>query len=333
MGCYRLCMEREERARLGWVELYQQTGDAGLVCKRCGISHPTLRKWLRRYELAGIEGLRSQSRRPNTSPGRKVLARHEGWILELRKKRKRGSRRIQSEVQGLHGFSLSLATIHKVLKQHGAAPLKRTRRKKRYTRYSRPIPGERVQMDTCKVAPGLYQYTAIDDCTRYKVLGLYPRRNAASTLAFMERVVEEMPFPIQRIQTDRGREFFALRVQEQLMDWGIKFRPVKPRSPHLNGKVERSQKTDLDEFYATVDLNSPDLEMQLAEWQHYYNWDRPHGSLNGRAPMDKYFELIGDTPFWDEVEQHYDPASERIREVDYRLDLALGPTKKLKRSV
>lgn len=263
----------------------------------------------------------------------KVLASHERWILELRKKRKLGARRIQSELQRLHGFSLSLATIHKVLKRHRVAPLKRRRRKKNYTRYSRPIPGERVQMDTCKIAPGCYQYTAIDDCTRYKVLGLYPRRNATSTLQFLERVVEEMPFPVQRIQTDRGREFFALRVQERLMDWGIKFRPVKPGSPHLNGKVERSQKTDLDEFYATVDLKSSDLEMQLLEWQHYYNWHRPHGSLNGRPPMDKFFDLIGDTPFWDEVEEQYDPANERIREPDYRVDLALRRTQELKRSV
>jgi transposase InsO family protein len=85
-----------------------------------------------------------------------------------------------------------------------------------------------------------------------------------------------MPFPIQRIQTDWGWEFFALRVQERLMDWGIKFRPVMPGSPHLNRKVERSQKTDLDEVYATIDLKSSDLEMQLVEWQHYCNWHRPN---------------------------------------------------------
>lgn len=81
-------------------------------------------------------------------------------------------------------------------------------------RYSRPIPGDRVQMDVCKIAPGLYHYVAVDDCTRYRVLGLFPRRNGTHTIAFLERVVEEMPFPIQRLQTDRGREFFALSVQQ-----------------------------------------------------------------------------------------------------------------------
>ena len=95
-----------------------------------------------------------------------------------------------------------------------------------------------------------------------------------------------MPFPIQRIQTDRGREFFAYKVQQRLMEWAIKFRPIKPRSPHLNGKVERSQKTDLQEFWSTVDLKAADLQQQLDEWQHFYNWHRPHTALNGRSPID-----------------------------------------------
>jgi hypothetical protein len=57
-------------------------------------------------------------------------------------------------------------------------------------------------MDTMKVATGLYQYTAVDDCSRFRVLGLYKRRTAANTPLFLERAIEEMPFPIQHIQTD-----------------------------------------------------------------------------------------------------------------------------------
>ena len=133
-------------------------------------------------------------------------------------------------------------------------------------------------MDTCKIAPGIYQYTAIDDCSRYRVLDVFNRRSAANTLIFIDKVIEEMPFPIQRIQTDRGAEFFAEKVQRKLMDYGIKFRPNKPGSPHLNGKVERSQRTDKEEFYSTVNLNLDELKNEtLPEWQHYYNWQRAHG--------------------------------------------------------
>jgi len=115
-------------------------------------------------------------------------------------------------------------------------------------------------MDTCKIAPNLYQYTAIDDRTRYRVLRLYARRTVTNTLDFIDCVIDEMPFPIQRFQTDRGREFFAIKVQEKFMEKGIKFRPNRPGSPHLNGKVERSQRTDKMEFYATVDLADEDLD-------------------------------------------------------------------------
>lgn len=96
---------------------------------------------------------------------------------------------------------------------------------------------------------GVYQYTAVDDCTRYRVLGLAADKTAASTLRFLDQLLAAMPFPIQRIQTDRGAEFFAYEVQERLMRERIRFRPIRPRSPHLNGKVERSQRTDLDEFW------------------------------------------------------------------------------------
>jgi len=130
----------------------------------------------------------------------------------------------------------------------------------------------------------LYQYTAIDDGTRYRVLQIYEKRNADNTLDFLDKVVEELPFSVQRIQTDRGMEFFAERVQRRLMEYSIKFRPNKPGSPPLNGKVERSQKTDQEEFYPTVDVGSGSLENLLSQWQHYYNWFRSHSSLGGRSP-------------------------------------------------
>lgn len=316
-------MDVEVRKRLKWVRMFLETGDAGLVCLRCGISRPTLRKWIKRYQTHGQAGLESESRRPNHSPNRKIFEAEQALILELRRTRNLGARRLQSELLRQHDIRLSLDTIHKVLTQAAAKPLVRPARKKAIQRYSKLIPGERVQMDTCKIAPGCYQYTAVDDCTRYRVLAVFPRRTATNTLVFLEQVVEEMPFPVQRVQTDRGREFFAVSVQQWLMDSSIKFRPIKPRSPHLNGKVERSQKTDLDEFWSITKASDPELQLRLAEWQHYYNWHRPHGSLNGRSPMDVYFDKINDTPFREDVDLQYEPSKEHFREADYRLDLAL----------
>jgi len=323
-------MDRDVRKRLQWIKLYGETQDAGLVCRRVGISRPTLRKWYKRYQEKGLEGLKNQSKKPHNSPATKLNNQLLSVISDYRQKRKLGARRIQLELIRNEDTKLSLATIHKALKKLNVKPLVRTKRSKKPIRYAMDLPGERVQMDVMKVKPGVYQYTAIDDCTRYRVLAIYTRRTAKNTLHFIEKTVEEMPFPIQRVQTDRGSEFFALKVQKMFMEYVIKFRPIKPASPHLNGKVERSQQTDIQEFYATLDLDNisfEELDEELAYWQHHYNWFRPHSALGGKTPMDKYDELSSNTPFSDEVEESYHPSQERIREQNYRLDLLIDKLK------
>ena len=219
-----------------------------------------------------------------------------------------------------------MATIHKILIAKQVKPIKKLRRKKQFKRYSRPIPGDRVQMDACKISPGIYQYTAVDDCTRWRVLEIYKRRTAENTLDFIDQLIER--FPIQRIQTDRGREFFAVKVQKKLMEFSIKFRPNRPGAPHLNGKVERSQKTDLEEFYATADLSHFEkLKEELGYWEFFYNWYRPHGSLGGKTPSQVQSELSKKTPFWDAVIATYETKKERIQYPNYQQDLLLRKLK------
>ena len=102
------------------------------------------------------------------------------------------------------------------------------------------------------------------------------------------------------------------------MEYGIKFRPNKPASPHLNGKVELSQRTDKEEFYSTVELDIETLKDAVSEWQFYYNWQRTHGSLNGLTPAERVFQLSDKTPYQDEVSEAYVPEKERIKDANYR---------------
>ena len=141
-------------------------------------------------------------------------------------------------------------------------------------------------------------------------------------------MIYEFPFPIQRIQTDRGGEFFGLPFQQALRHYCIKFRPNRPRSPHLNGKVERSQQTDEMEFWATADLKDPDLALRLEEWQFFYNWQRSHGALDGRTPMERCCELTEQTPLSEEAYADYNLEKEPYQERDYKVELQL---RKLKR--
>jgi transposase len=288
-------MEAQVKMRLGWIEHYQKSGNISLSSRRCGISRVTLTKWLNRFQQRGMSGLSNQSRRPRRCPPPKVTAEHRVWIRELRQRRL-GPRRIQGELERRHQVHLSTATIYRVLKQDGFALLKANRRpRKGCKRYQKEIPGERVQMDVCKIAPQLYQFTAIDDCTRLKVLRLYANKSAASTLDFLTHVQGELPFPIQRIQTDRGKEFF-------------------------DHKVERTQRTDWEEFYSLVELKDPHLPEQLQQWQTYYNRERRHSSI-GTSPWQKFQDKLSLIPTQAQVSSIYQASTERLRHADYRRDI------------
>lgn len=316
--------EHAVRRRRTWIAAYHELGDGGAVCRQFGISRPTLRKWLRRYDADGDAGLAERSRRPRSSPARKVGESEVELIVRPRRERRLGVKRLRIELERLHGVQLAASTVHKMLAKHGLSALPRKRRVRHMPkRYSRPVPGERVQLDSCKIRLGLWQFTAIDDCSRYLSAGLAPRRSAAAALTFLDQMFEEMPFPVQRVQTDRGTEFFAEAVQRRLMAWSVKFRPIPPRSPHLNGKTERAQRTVLEEFWATVDDQAADIDEQLSQWVHHYNWHRPHEGLGGLCPIDRVCECVGKAPIWAEVADAYDATKERVQAREHAVEVAL----------
>ena len=141
-----------------------------------------------------MAGLTSHSRRPRNSPKRLIGDRERAWILKLRARRF-GSRRIQNELERGHNLAISRTTIDKVLARAEVKPLSRPKlNRKQINRYAKEIPGERLQMDTCKIGPARYQYTAVDDCSLVRVLALYARRTASNTLLCLEKIIAELPF-------------------------------------------------------------------------------------------------------------------------------------------
>jgi transposase len=261
-GCSLLMEEwdRAEARRRSWVPAYRTLGDAGAVCRRFGISRSTLRKWLGRYERECEVGLRPRSRRPHQSPTLKVGERQEAMILDFRRERRLGVKRLRNELLRLHEVCLSGATIRKVLTRHGLNILptrKRGRRKPR--RYNRPVPGDRVQMDTCKIRPGLYQFTASDDCSRFLAAGLARRRSAQATLMFLDQGVggDAVPDPAA---PDGSRHRVLCRMRPAPSDErGHTVLANPARSPYLNGKVERAQRSVLEEFWAITDPEAADV--------------------------------------------------------------------------
>jgi transposase InsO family protein len=152
--------------------------------------------------------------------------------------------------------------VHRILVRHGLNRLpvsqKHQRHAKRWKRYEKQQPGHRLQVDVkfLERIPGtrkrLYQFTAIDDCTRIRVLRIYDTCNQKTAVDFFDRVVRRLPFRVHVLQTDNGAEFQS-KFHWHVTESGVRHVYIKPRTPRLNGKVERSHRVDAQEFYQLLD--------------------------------------------------------------------------------
>lgn len=164
------------------------------------------------------------------------------------------------------------------------------------------MPGHRVQVDVkfLEKIPGArkryYQYTAIDDCTRLRVLRIYENNTQKSAIQFIDYALSRLPFRTEVVQTDNGSEFQG-QFHWHVLDKGINHVYIKPRRPRLNGKVERSHRIDEEEFYrmlnGVVIDDSGLFNEKLREWEDFYNYDRPHSALGGKTPYERFRERVG----------------------------------------
>jgi transposase InsO family protein len=195
---------------------------------------------------------------------------------------------------------VSPTTILKIFHRHhvGRVSLKKYHPgPKRQAEGPLPVPGQSVQVDV-KFVPRVgrarqrfYQFTAIDEATRYRVLRVYDYNNTRSAVAFLEEVRRRLPFAIQRIQTDNDSSF-GPQFTWHLADLGIGHRHIPPACPEVNGKVERSHKTDQQEFYQGNQFRSrQQLARKLKRWEKEYNERRPHLALEGKTPAERVHEL------------------------------------------
>ena len=116
-----------------------------------------------------------------------------------------------------HDVDISASGVWRILKKLDMSRLPTSQRyqrhAKRWKRYEKPLPGHRVQVDVKFIEPiaGLkkrhYQYTAIDDCTRVRVLRIYPKNDQKTAIQFLDYLLERLPFKVEVIQTDNGSDF------------------------------------------------------------------------------------------------------------------------------
>ena len=152
-------------------------------------------------------------------------------------------------------------------------------------------PGDLVQVDTLDVRPVpgvvLKHFTARDVLSRWDVLEAHTRATAATATAFLDTLQQRMPFPLRALQVDGGSEF-AADFERACQQRGLQLFLLPPRSPKLNGHVERAQRTHTEEFYelTACSLQIPTLNRELRAWEHVYNTVRPHQALGYLTPHE-----------------------------------------------
>jgi len=268
------------------------------ICQECedfGVPRSTFYAWRKRYELEGKNGLERKKPIAHNHP-RKIPHEVVDKILELRTTYQLGSIRITWYLELYHEINVSESSVTRILTKYGLNRLPKTasRRTVHTKRYAKKVPGHQVQVDV-KFATFVdssgnklkrYQFTAIDDSTRIRALKMYQKHNQTSAIDFIDYVIEKFPFRIHTIRTDRGHEFQA-RFHWHVEDKGMRHVYIKPRSPQLNGKVERSHRIDQEEFYQLLTYTDDvDLNKKLNAWEKFYNFNRPHGAFNGKTPYE-----------------------------------------------
>ncbi len=301
-------LSREAQKRLKWFDYYHCHGEnARLTCRYFGISPQTFYRWKRRYDPKHLESLEDKSCRPRhvrqpTAPSELVEA-----VFKLREEHPRwGKEKLASLLgeEGRHVSSSMVGRILRRLKEGGVlkeaiinyVSAAKRRRLRPYAQrkpkdYEAKEAGDLVQLDTLDIRPlpgvVLKHFTAHDVISRWNVIGVYTRSTATNTVHFLNTLEQRMPFPLRAIQVDGGAEFEAL-FEEECQRRGIKLFVLPPRSPKLNGGVERAHRTHTEEFYEVTDssFEVAELREELLEWEHVYNTVRPHQALGYKTPQD-----------------------------------------------
>lgn len=287
--------DRDVQRKLKILRHAEETGHVARTCRYFGIGRASFYRWKATLEKQGEAALVRKKPIPK-NPKNRTPPEIVEKVLHLRKTYHLGPMRIVWYLARYHDIRISGAGVSRILKRHGLNRLPRgTRlRKVHTTRYQQQVPGHQIQVDVkfliFRGKDGKpikrYQYTAIDDATRVRALKIYSRHTQANAIAFIDYVIKSFPVRIREARTDNGHEFQA-KFHWHVEDQGIRHVYIKPRSPQLNGKVERSHRTDEEEFYQLLTYKDDvDLEQKLAHWERFYNLSRPHGAFNGKAPYE-----------------------------------------------
>ena len=277
------------------------------------ISRQSIHRWIGRYD-GSLESLMDRSHRPRRHPTQQTGKEVEQVLQVQRHNKRLGLVCLWVHLRLNHGYRRTLTALYKLLRRECILPGPRKRARRKPKPYE-PIlvPGERIQMDVkyvpkdCLVAglvgKKLYQYTAIDECTRWRHIAVFDELSTYNSVEFAYQLLERFPFEIGCIQTDNGAEFTSRysgsqhpsAFESELAALGICHKLIAPATPRHNGKVERSHRTDQERFYNDRRFFSPRyLKEQMSRYLRESN-RRPlmaHGWRSAQEMLEHYQSVV-----------------------------------------
>lgn len=309
----------EAQKRFDALERFEKARSKGLssedAAKIVGIPRSTLYRWLKKKSLK-LDSLIPQSRRPKNMRKSKNRSEISIRIQALRQEYPRWGKRKISVLLKREGISISESTVGRIitslLKRGLIASAKLTRHKglvrakpqrpyairlKRGQKLSAQSPGEAIQVDHMSVPMTsgcvLKHFNAVCTVSRWNTAEVYKKASARTASNFIDKMIKQSPFKIQKIQVDGGSEFMA-EFELACKRNNIELAVLAPKSPKLNGHVERINGTWRTDFYELYDLPTQLAELRplLQDYVDTYNWDRPHEALDLQTPQE-FLEHLG----------------------------------------
>lgn len=277
------------------------------AARRYNVSRQFVYRWKKRYD-GTLESLKDRSHRPHSHPNQHTPEEIK-LIKDMRKRNIHTGLVVFWVKLRQKGYTRSITSLWRVLKRLNLAPVKPPNPKYIPKPYEKMIyPGQRIQIDVkfvpeaCIVGDAktegkkFYQYTAIDEYSRFRYLEAFEEHSSYTSAVFLEHMLKVFKFPVECVQTDNGMEFTKrlgssenptpTLFEASLKQRGIRHKLIKPYTPRHNGKVERSHRKDNEYFYALHTFYSfEDFKKQLAVHSRKYN-NFPMRPLNWKSPAD-----------------------------------------------
>lgn len=316
----RYCRDIRTRKKIVLFLDVIRLGNVRSACLRHGVIPKTYYFWWKRFVRGRfrLESLQCHSRRPKHSP-RKIKGKALKLICYYRREFHYGPERIQMYLRLNHDMMIARSTIGEVIRREKLILRRNRKQKKNHhtRRYSLAWPGEGLQMDIKYVPYKIqgeqyYVYSAIDDCSRWRMSRLYKKKGILQAVDFLTWLAQLAPFSIKRLQLDNDAAFTNRLspsclgqkhdFEEKAKALGIHLRFIPPGEKELQGKIERLHRTDDDEFFWKAPRDAFEtLKEKLGHWVFEYNHFRHHKELEWKTPHqvleEKYLEQCKTMPY------------------------------------